>query len=101
LNKLFRVARVIILVDVADLEFVWLLDLSEWSRQSTESTFFHRSNVLRYRAPWWGWCSKPETHPIFNNVAEVIPFTVVFPHGEVLSDALPCIMLEQTVVWAC
>jgi hypothetical protein len=36
--------------------------------------------------------------PIFNNVAEVIPITAVFPRDAVLGDVLPCIMLEQTVI---
>jgi hypothetical protein len=40
LNKFFRVARAVIPVDVAGLEFVWPPDLSKWSRQCTESTFF-------------------------------------------------------------
>jgi hypothetical protein len=46
LNKFLRVARAVILVDVASLEFVWPPDLFEWSRQSTESTLSHRSSVL-------------------------------------------------------
>ncbi len=47
LNEFFRVARVIIPVDVASLELVWPPNLSEWSCQSTEFTFSHWSDVLR------------------------------------------------------
>jgi hypothetical protein len=40
LNKFFRVTGTIMSVDVASFELVWQLNLSEWSHQSTESTFF-------------------------------------------------------------
>jgi hypothetical protein len=46
LNKFSRVLGAIVPVDVASLELVWPPDLSEWTRQSTESTFSHRSDVL-------------------------------------------------------
>jgi hypothetical protein len=39
--------------------------------------------------------------PIFNDVAEVIPFMAIFLRGAVLCDALPCIMLKQMVIWTC
>jgi hypothetical protein len=99
LNKFFRVAGAIIPVDVASLEFVWPMDLSEWSRQSTESTISHQSNVLHQRPSWWVWCSKPEMPPIFNNVVKVIPFMTVSPRRAVLSDTPSCIMLEQMAIW--
>jgi hypothetical protein len=39
--------------------------------------------------------------PIFNDIAEVIPFTAVFPRDAVLGDASLCIMLGQMAIWTC
>jgi hypothetical protein len=99
LNKFFRVTGAIIPIDVASLEFVWPSYLSEWSRQSTESIFSHRSNVLHQRLSWWGWCSKLEMPPTFSNVAMVILFTAVFPRGAILSDTPSYVMLGQMTIW--
>jgi hypothetical protein len=41
----------------------------------------------------WGWCSELEMHLIFNDVAEVIPITVILPYDVVMDDASPRIML--------
>jgi hypothetical protein len=46
LNKFFRVAEFVILVDVSSLELIWPSDLPEWSYQSMESTPSNQSNIL-------------------------------------------------------
>jgi hypothetical protein len=66
-----------------------------------EIHFFPPEQRLPLDTVMVGWCSKPETHLIFNNVAEVIPFMVVFLHGAVLSDAPSSIMLGQMTIWTC
>jgi hypothetical protein len=38
-------------------------------------------------------------HSIFNDVAEVVPITTVFPRCVVLSDAPSCIVLNQMAIW--
>jgi hypothetical protein len=43
LNKIFRIAVAVILINVACLELGWPPDLPEWSRQSVEPT-----------SPCWG-----------------------------------------------
>jgi hypothetical protein len=45
LNKFFRIAGAIILINVACLELDWPPDLPEWSRQSAEPTSLYWGNV--------------------------------------------------------
>jgi hypothetical protein len=45
LNKFFRIAEAIILINMACLELAWPPDLPEWPRQSTEPTPPCWSNV--------------------------------------------------------
>jgi hypothetical protein len=37
---------------------------------------------------------------IFNDIAEVIPITAIFPHGTVLGDAASCVVVNQATVAA-
>jgi hypothetical protein len=86
LSKLFRITASFILINVTRLELGWPPDFSEWSRQSVESTPPCWGDVSCRRSLWWTWRSDPEAPPIFDDVAEVVPITVVFLRVAVLGD---------------
>jgi hypothetical protein len=50
-------------------------------------------DISYYRSSWWSWSPCSDAPPIINDIAEVIPITVVFPHVAVLGDAAPCVVV--------
>jgi hypothetical protein len=93
LNKFFRVTGSVILINVTRLELGWPPNFSERSYQSVKTAPSCRGDVSCYRSSWWTWRSNPETSPIFDDIAEVVPITVVFPRIAVLGDAPTRIIL--------
>jgi hypothetical protein len=93
LNKFFRIAGAVVLINVACFEFGRTPDLPKWPRQSTETTPPYWSDIPCWESLWWTYCSIPNAPPIFNDVAEIIPIMTIFPRTAVLHDALVCIVL--------
>jgi hypothetical protein len=94
LNKIFRIAGAIVLINVACFEFGRPPNFPKWPRQSTETTPPYWSDIPYWESLWWTCCSISNVPSVFNDVAEIIPIMVIFPHTAVLHDAPERIILS-------
>jgi hypothetical protein len=93
LNKLFRIAGAIVLINVACFEFGRPPDFPKWPRQSMKLTPPCWSDVPCWESLWWTCCSIPNAPSIFNDVAEIIPIMAIFLRTVILHDASMRIVL--------
>jgi hypothetical protein len=85
LDELFEIAGPIILVDVPNLEFLWLDNLPEWWSQSTKTVPPWWGDISRWRTSWRGQRSCPEMPPMVDDVVEVITVAAALSHLVILS----------------